>query len=157
MPPPDSGWTVPAGVHWPLPTEKHGKWLGTKGDSDFVVNDMSLAMFGLTASDRTVPYRKGEPYFDKWAVEWYEITTLTGAKGGSGDDKLISLAVAARHCNGGKIQRSDGDKYLDNHSPPLVGHHAYKCYVAIIPAKLNALSHRGTAAQLRTGVKCQDL
>jgi hypothetical protein len=157
IPAPNSGWTKPAGLKIDLPTEgKIGNWQGTVGDSDFVVFATDAASVGLTANDRTVPYRRGEPYFDKWAVEWYEVPGLDG----SGKDfNLVGLAVAMRHMKCGKSGKETataGKQYLSSHTPQLTPHHAYDCYVAIIPTALNSgLSHTGTAAILRAGsAKC---
>ncbi|HXD85326.1 MAG TPA: polymorphic toxin-type HINT domain-containing protein [Urbifossiella sp.] len=160
VPPPNSGWVKPnftqTGIKVDLP-DKQGTWAGTPGDSDFTVNNdpATLQKFGLTGGDNVVPYRLGEPYFDKWAVEWYEVAGLDG----SGNDfELIALAVAARHnCMGasGKITATAGKAWMTGHNPPLTPHHAYGCYVALIPTALNTLPHSGTASALRRGViKC---
>lgn len=138
-----------------MPTDKHGTWEGDRGDSDYRVKSEFLTRFGLKPGDEVVPYRRGEPYFDKWAVEWYEVLGLDGS---GGDFDLIGLAVAKRHnCKGGRgdVTATAGKAYMSNHTPPLTPHHAYECYVAIVPTALNRLSHSGTASALRRGdIKC---
>jgi len=155
VPAPNSGWTVPDGVKWDMPTDRSGEWLGNRGDSDFRIHASRLADYGLTSGDNIVPYRKGQPYFDKWVVEWYEIKGLTGD---NDDFKLIRLAVALRHnCKNksGDFTPAAGLAYMNAQNPVLTPHHAYECYVQLVPRKLNALSHRGTAAALRAGeIKC---
>jgi len=75
---------------------------------------------------------------------------------GSGKDfNLVGLAVALRHMKcgaSGRATATAGKQYLRSHNPQLTPHHAYGCYVAMIPTALSAgLSHTGTAAILRTG------
>ena len=111
---------------------------------------------GLPAATTSYHIARAEPYFDKWVVEWYEIKGLTGVD--NDDFKLIRLAVALRHnCKNksGDITPAAGLAYMNAQNPVLTPHHAYECYVQLVPRKLNALSHRGTAAALRAGeIKC---
>ncbi len=145
-----------------------GTWIGEPGNSVFIPNRASKLphpddprVVDLQRGEG-IPFKNGQPDFSRWAVDEFDVPSLTGNRNTPGvprDSQLMELAVAERYGllgPRGKPTATAGRAYLRRLG--LVAHHAGGTKVQLVPQGIHGqtrvrigVPHSGGASDLRSG------